>query len=1212
MVSGDDSKVEEEEGLSGVADSLIQSPPPIPMIVRSPQNDTVDREPKLTEVELPKMEGGNGKTEQSPTKHDDVIRKDPFATATATAQHDSSLGGIDESQSHGVQRTSVRFSLPPCEDSEQRVSMSFEGSKRQVFAEDGNVNISGKGDRRKSSLDSRRNIPDSFLLRTRNDIIEDGMKDSTKRNSLIRVTAQGCFYRFFLNPSYPLRRQMLLTFGSVSSLTIVIVMLVSIIASITTGNAIKEKSNVNMGNWVEEITISTSQFVSEALSPKIMPNDLVDLMVEIVQDRFAGYPTTEDDSSTPFFDIQSKSNIYPLKNNPLPLDWNYSHTPNERGNVNDDNYMSHVQSRWPWYSEKRRLSTAVAMYTMQGSCDPRADPEDEVTYYPNCTDANNNITTGGVVAPSPTNKQIYDKGADLSPFLKALYEYHYIKQLGYYFSNSGAGSSVFFPQHELDSSHSYVSAGCDWMRAPNPIDPSLGPIGSEEEISRCHPKGAVVPTREYNPLERGWCREQALNPTRVHSIGPYMSAWDEDKKWLLTVGRAVYDIKTGAFVCCIAVDFFMDKVNQMLEDVRVNELGILTLVRNDENGTVAASSKFDLDYEGGTTTVDNPALETGVDQEMFAKIKYLVNFSQLWDAKNASEDFAVAFSDEDGDHIISAYPIPTIPEHDPSYRPEFFAIFSLPKGDVITPIIDEMNQEVDDTLEEIVIITVIVGLAGLAVVIVLIFATSSWFVEPLEWMDKVGDQIVGKFGEELDTGINYDRKKSLLCSPKTELGDLVEEFTTMVTRFSGDGTARITQVNETEKVNLFDFADDFADLYQSRDDSDFAFKFPKGSAAPGAMGRSDDQHHLGRNTILRSSEAMKSLALATDNGYGKPHKSPIFLWMVTLIMTPVLVTTVVISAVVLWQISNELPSLISPVEETYLALRHSYRFTNTELLAIRATEVAETAARDLHLLTRFASWLYFGGMELSGSFTALLQGAQECKAAPSASECEWSKDLPCDCDWNDFWARGTDTCRTYNQSGSRHLQKVHFGAQSQDTGADGSRYNISSIAKYPNMTSWWNNISELPRSSTSSDYGTTYNRARIISALSAVFMPLYNYDKSNDKPMGIYIGFEADGAFAGYAGCDHFSQDLPFWSSTEQNGAALMRPELCPIGNHGYDARCRGWYDDGRKKAKNGTNIHLTGPYKFSGTAAVGQSITSPLIDTANNEFIGQTLSESI
>eukprot|EP00581_Thalassiosira_minuscula_P018246 CAMPEP_0183718454 /NCGR_PEP_ID=MMETSP0737-20130205/11702_1 /TAXON_ID=385413 /ORGANISM="Thalassiosira miniscula, Strain CCMP1093" /LENGTH=301 /DNA_ID=CAMNT_0025948013 /DNA_START=220 /DNA_END=1122 /DNA_ORIENTATION=+ len=301
MVSGDDSKVEEEEGLSGVADSLIQSPPPIPMIVRSPQNDTVDREPKLTEVELPKMEGGNGKTEQSPTKHDDVIRKDPFATATATAQHDSSLGGIDESQSHGVQRTSVRFSLPPCEDSEQRVSMSFEGSKRQVFAEDGNVNISGKGDRRKSSLDSRRNIPDSFLLRTRNDIIEDGMKDSTKRNSLIRVTAQGCFYRFFLNPSYPLRRQMLLTFGSVSSLTIVIVMLVSIIASITTGNAIKEKSNVNMGNWVEEITISTSQFVSEALSPKIMPNDLVDLMVEIVQDRFAGYPTTEDDSSTPFF-----------------------------------------------------------------------------------------------------------------------------------------------------------------------------------------------------------------------------------------------------------------------------------------------------------------------------------------------------------------------------------------------------------------------------------------------------------------------------------------------------------------------------------------------------------------------------------------------------------------------------------------------------------------------------------------------------------------------------------------------------------------------------------------------------------------------------------------------------------------------------------------------------------------------------------------------
>lgn len=49
-----------------------------------------------------------------------------------------------------------------------------------------------------------------------------------------------------------------------------------------------------------------------------MPSDLVDLMVEIAQDRFSGYPATKDDSMTPFYDAENKTNTYPLKNKPLP------------------------------------------------------------------------------------------------------------------------------------------------------------------------------------------------------------------------------------------------------------------------------------------------------------------------------------------------------------------------------------------------------------------------------------------------------------------------------------------------------------------------------------------------------------------------------------------------------------------------------------------------------------------------------------------------------------------------------------------------------------------------------------------------------------------------------------------------------------------------------------------------------------------------------
>lgn len=221
------------------------------------------------------------------------------------------------------------------------------------------------------------------------------------------------------------------------------------------------------------------------------PIDLVNWMEEVGRDRFAGYPTAEDDSQTPFFDTLSENNIYPFKVNPLPLDWDYRHTPNEMGNVNEETQVEHVQGRYPIYAGMPRLSTTGACFIMQKACDPRVTDPSSTVYYPNCTEANNDITTGGV-QPSPTNEQVYRKGAELSPFLKAFYEYHQdLMSIGYYLPNSGSGASVFFPHYELDYTGTWVSVGCEWMRAPNPIDPSLGSIATEEEIARCNPEGKV-------------------------------------------------------------------------------------------------------------------------------------------------------------------------------------------------------------------------------------------------------------------------------------------------------------------------------------------------------------------------------------------------------------------------------------------------------------------------------------------------------------------------------------------------------------------------------------------------------------------------------------------------------------------------------------------------------------------------------------------------
>lgn len=51
----------------------------------------------------------------------------------------------------------------------------------------------------------------------------------------------------------------------------------------------------------------------------------------------------------------------------------------------------------------------------------------------------------------------------------------------------------------------------------------------------CHVRiGTVLSSREYTPIERGWCRDQTLDPFRVHTAGPYINAFD-GKTWLMSV-----------------------------------------------------------------------------------------------------------------------------------------------------------------------------------------------------------------------------------------------------------------------------------------------------------------------------------------------------------------------------------------------------------------------------------------------------------------------------------------------------------------------------------------------------------------------------------------------------------------------------------------------------------------------------------------------------
>jgi len=77
-----------------------------------------------------------------------------------------------------------------------------------------------------------------------------------------------------------------------------------------------------------------------------------------------------------------------------------------------------------------------------------------------------------VIAPTDTNFLLHQKSSDLSPILKALYEYHQdVIFLGIGFANNGAGSTISFPHTQMHADEAYESQGCDWMEAANPYAP---------------------------------------------------------------------------------------------------------------------------------------------------------------------------------------------------------------------------------------------------------------------------------------------------------------------------------------------------------------------------------------------------------------------------------------------------------------------------------------------------------------------------------------------------------------------------------------------------------------------------------------------------------------------------------------------------------------------------------------------------------------------
>ena len=1098
--------------------------------------------------------------------------------------------------------------------------------------------------RRNSSLDLRK-MPVNVLLRPENQVLgseELSMEEHTDNAYQKSQRDSSLLQRTCLNSKFTLRSQMMLSFGLISAGTILLVVTVCLMVSIISGEVVKNRTRGTFEQVALQLEAKVTRYIAEDLTPRLLLDDVVQILYEATKDRFYGYPQNDDDSKVPYFDTLTQSNKYPIKGEPLPMDWNV------QGNVNETNHMEHLQGRWGLYGAGTvPVSTVNGNYFQQGACDPNEQDPTSMNYLEGCTDAHNDIATGGVYAPSPTNEQVYRKASDLAPVLKALHEYHQdAKTIGIFFSNSGAGASLSYPGIPLDGTTEYESIGCDWLNEPNPMDPSR-PILSPEEVDRCsnggkRVKGAMIPTREYSNLDRAWCRDQVIHANHHNVVGgPFLDAWVKGA-WFMSVGRAIFDPVTNEFVACTLLTLDVQtSLTKIVKDSQVTENSRASVVRYQPDGLVVMSSAWNMENATSTVTIDE--LNVGVSREAYNQFFNLVDYNTVWNSSKIKDQYDT-FEIAGGGFRVMAYPMPPIPdEYDENYEPMFLVLFSVSELDLFY-YARQVDDKVDDRVRNLSILSVSVGFAGLVAVFLVLVAVSHYITRPLRIMNETAITIIDNFGDETQKIEVEDTTKAVKDGRiKTELSEIVKEFQRMVRKFSGGAMARSAKFDISEVDNHFQMMEDFEELYKSRAQPSFQYnaESPKASSFVDSI---FSRQHFGSNILSGSSSLSKSLSGETkllSANRDTTYASPLFRWIVALIVFPLLLSTIAISAVVIANVATELPDMINDAERGLVLLQVRGLEAFVDLRSGFVSKASEQSIRDLHLLTRYTSWLLFGALEAT-TFQKVFSGADYCKAyADNLQDCPWvQENYVCDCEWND-----QGECTDYSEKGidSRYLQHPYFVASSLDTDINGNIGNTSfpAVASSANTTAYFrdqNNIVGVPEGRKNETrefvqgYETMYRRLRSVAG-SPILEPLYNYRIEKQRLSGVFIMFEQDGMSLASRGCSNtIHAHHPHWTSTKANGAAELRPELCPLGElhrllwnlkalpfpnsltfatgkHGYDPRCRGWYDSGRKLfLSNESELYVTPPYTFANEVEIGQSCTAPLYDPKTKAHLGQLL----
>jgi len=1091
----------------------------------------------------------------------------PKAQQSSASSHKGTKAKPTSEQSISASSTTV---APPNTNSHAADATITQetGQDTKTQLEASQTDVGNLSSRRARSLDLRK-LPVDVLLRPAFPplLLDD---DELTLDGCTRNDANGrsCLRYTCLNSRFTLRAQMMLSFGVFSTCIIALVVVTCITVSLVSGRVIKDQASKSLEDLSRLLEGRAARYVAEELTPRLNLDDVVDLLAEATKDRFQGYPIYEDDSKVPFRDIFTNTSQYPIVSQKLPLDWQIE------PNVNEENYQEHLQDRWFSEPERARISTSNAVYIMPGSCNPNTTDPTSAAYWQNCTKANNDISSGGIF-PTPTSEQVHRKAASLTPLLKALYEYHQdITQIGVGFVNGGAGSLVHFPGSTIKPSARYRSVGCDHLKAPHPRNVSRS-IMSDEEVERCEAnslriKDAIIPARLFSPVDRAWFSLAVSAPSArpVASLGPLPFSLTERREWSIVVGRAIYDRTTDELIGVAGVAFGLAHIHRILLESKVSDNSHVSVVRLNDEGTVLGSTALNMATMNATTTISE--LNLGVSASDYQVLHDLVDFKKPWEAEHIRSTYEEYLHSQDGFNV-KAYPIPPPPAfYDEHYRPEYLVIVSTAVKDVLI-FAEEVEDNVDSRVTSLVWLSIVVGFLGWCAVIIMLFMVSHYITLPLREMNDIAMRIIDTFGDTDDSKIAVEDAalKTQKRVVKTELSEIVKEFQRMVSKFSGGALAKSTKIGMTEVENQFEMMEEFQQLYRNCENTNFK----KTSVANVAEnentcnGDSDDpaakvRVHFGSNiTVANKSASVYSINDGIlERSASDVFSSPLFKWIVVLIVLPLLLSTITVSAIVTANVSLELPGMINAAERGLVEMQFATLQVFARLRAGFVSKHSEQAIRDDYIHARYISWIMFGGLDMAGGLPeTMVAGTEYCKVYDDFKNCPYFKDHNvCDCKWKD-----SPLCFDYNAD-IRHLQRTFVVGSAENLLSNGDRINTSypKIATSQDTTEWLKdlldpnvpgspnyaqNVTRKTSPTSRGLYSTTYERMAIIASL-PILQPLFNYHKRKDQIHNKFVAFEADGMLGGYSGCETVHVTASGFQSTVENGAAKLRRELCPLG----------------------------------------------------------------